>query len=70
MIDTSKKNLSEAKRSVNALPLFESLRALRQSLSLEIRDVSFVYATRPDHPVLKGISLNVTPGSITAVCGR
>jgi ABC-type multidrug transport system fused ATPase/permease subunit len=70
VVDTSKKSVVESNRAVPALPLYDFPSGLRQSLSLEIKGVTFVYATRPDQVVLKGISLNVTPGSMTAVCGR
>jgi putative ABC transport system ATP-binding protein len=49
-----------------------SLKALggHQPLMLELSDVSFLYASRPDQPVVKGISLVIAPRCITAICGR
>ena len=70
VVDTSKKSVCESNMSAIPLPLHDSPSGLKQSLSLEIRGVTFVYATRPDQIILKGISLKVTPGSMTAVCGR
>jgi ABC transporter fused permease/ATP-binding protein len=32
-------------------------------------DVSFRYASRPDHPVLQGVSLDVAPGEVVALVG-
>ena len=39
------------------------------NLSLELRNVSFTYASRPDHRVLKDLSLHIPPGSTTACVG-
>ena len=36
---------------------------------LSFEDVSFAYPTRPDAPVLKGLSLDIAPGEIVAVVG-
>lgn len=41
-----------------------------QSLILELKDVNFVYSSRPDRPVLRGVSLKVLPRCITAICGK
>lgn len=70
VVDTSEKNACLSNRTATPFPLLDSLSGLRQSLSLEIRGVTFVYATRPEQVILKGVSLHVTPGSMTAVCGR
>ena len=40
------------------------------SVALELRDVRFVYASRSELPVLRGLSMSVTRGGITAICGR
>jgi ATP-binding cassette subfamily B (MDR/TAP) protein 1 len=37
---------------------------------IEIKDVKFRYASRPDVEVLKGISLNVEPGQVVALVGH
>eukprot|EP00042_Codosiga_hollandica_P045316 m.458456 g.458456 ORF g.458456 m.458456 type:complete len:772 (-) comp56992_c0_seq3:126-2441(-) len=36
---------------------------------LELRDVTFTYASRPDTAVLKGVSLVVEPGTVVALVG-
>ena len=71
VIDTSKKSTAVASRNrMQNLPYFESLREAKRSLSLEIRGVVFAYATRSSEPVLKGVSMSIHPGCITAICGR
>ncbi|XP_073505096.1 ATP-binding cassette sub-family B member 10, mitochondrial-like isoform X2 [Phyllobates terribilis] len=37
--------------------------------SLEFRDVSFVYPSRPDAPIFQGLNLSVPSGSVMAVVG-
>jgi ATP-binding cassette subfamily B (MDR/TAP) protein 1 len=37
--------------------------------SVELRDVTFTYPSRPDHPVLNQISLNCVAGKMTAIVG-
>ncbi|KAH9864441.1 hypothetical protein J1614_010375 [Plenodomus biglobosus] len=36
---------------------------------IELRDVEFTYSSRPDHPVLNGISLKCGAGQLTAIVG-
>lgn len=36
---------------------------------LELRDVNFAYASRPDAPVLRGLTLHVAPGESVALVG-
>jgi ATP-binding cassette subfamily B (MDR/TAP) protein 1 len=36
---------------------------------LELRDVSFSYATRPDRTILNGVSLNIKSGQMVALVG-
>jgi len=38
-------------------------------LSLELRNVAFTYASRPDHRILKDFSLRIPPGSTMAMVG-
>ncbi|GJP71877.1 hypothetical protein CLOP_g2672 [Closterium sp. NIES-67] len=38
--------------------------------SIRMEDVHFHYQMRPDHPVLKGVSLHVDPGQVCALVGR
>ncbi|WP_426757193.1 ABC transporter ATP-binding protein [Myxococcus sp. Y35] len=45
----------------------EQLTALRGHV--EFRDVRFAYPTRPDVPVLQGLSLELRPGEVVAVVG-
>lgn len=37
--------------------------------AIELHDVRFSYPSREDHPVLKGLSLEVKPGSVVALVG-
>lgn len=37
--------------------------------SIELHDVCFSYPSRTDHPVLRGLSLEVKPGSVVALVG-
>lgn len=37
--------------------------------SIELHDVCFSYPSRLDHPVLRGLSLEVKPGSVVALVG-
>lgn len=37
--------------------------------SIELRNVSFTYPSRPDHPVLKDVSLKCPAGQMTAIVG-
>jgi ATP-binding cassette subfamily B (MDR/TAP) protein 1 len=37
--------------------------------AVELRDVTFTYPSRPDHPVLNKISITCEPGKITAIVG-
>ena len=39
------------------------------ALSVQLENVSFVYPTRPEHPVLKGLNLTVRPGHTVALVG-
>lgn len=78
MIDTSSRhvikslsketsiNISDKRAEMSLLTESKS----RRSLALELRDVQFMYATRPDQIVIKGLSLEVMPSCITAICGR
>jgi ABC-type multidrug transport system fused ATPase/permease subunit len=77
VIDSSKKNYVQSTKKESdtsaMLPLYESLKGLKdnkKSLVLEIAGVRFTYAARPDQAVLKGLDLVISPGSITAICGR
>jgi ABC-type multidrug transport system fused ATPase/permease subunit len=77
VIDSSKKNYVQSTKKESdlsaMLPLYESLKGLKdskKSLVLEIAGVCFTYAARPDQTVLKGLDLVISPGSITAICGR
>jgi ATP-binding cassette, subfamily B (MDR/TAP), member 1 len=36
---------------------------------IQFRDVAFTYPSRPDHPVLKGVSFDCEPGKLTAIVG-
>ncbi|KAH9861154.1 hypothetical protein IAQ61_010891 [Plenodomus lingam] len=36
---------------------------------IELRDVEFTYSSRPDHPVLNGMSLKCDAGELTAIVG-
>jgi ATP-binding cassette, subfamily B (MDR/TAP), member 1 len=38
--------------------------------SVELRNVTFAYPTRPDVPVFKNFSLRVAPGKVTALVGE
>ncbi|KAI8935548.1 hypothetical protein NX059_008118 [Plenodomus lindquistii] len=37
--------------------------------AIELRDVEFTYSSRPDHPVLTGVSLKCDAGQLTAIVG-
>jgi ATP-binding cassette subfamily B (MDR/TAP) protein 1 len=37
--------------------------------AVELRDVTFTYPSRPDHPVLNKISITCEPGKLTAIVG-
>ena len=37
--------------------------------AVELRNVSFTYPSRPDHPVLNSVSLSCAPGALTAIVG-
>jgi len=37
--------------------------------NLTFKDVVFFYPTRPEHKVLRGISLNIAEGKVHAICG-
>lgn len=37
--------------------------------AIELRDVKFTYSSRPDHPILDGISLKCEAGQLTAIVG-
>ena len=41
----------------------------KMSGSVEFHDVHFKYPTRPDVPVLKGLSITVEPGQVVALVG-
>ena len=77
VIDSSKRNYVQSTKKENAtsskLPLYDSLKGLKdtkQSLELVIDGVCFSYAARAEQTVLKGLDLVISPGSITAICGR
>ncbi|KAM4835156.1 antigen peptide transporter 2 [Thomomys bottae] len=36
---------------------------------VEFRDISFSYPSRPDHPVLQGVTFTLRPGEVTALVG-
>ena len=36
---------------------------------MQLKDVSFAYAARPDSPALQGCSLTLKPGQVTALVG-
>ena len=38
--------------------------------TVSIQDVAFTYASRPDHPVLKGVSVEIVQGTFVAFVGR
>ena len=79
MIDTSKAQVS---KSLNRQALVHMSQKkdgeislltapkIYKSLTLELRNVKFTYTTRPEQIVLKGLSLDVMPSCITAICGR
>jgi ATP-binding cassette subfamily B protein len=46
-----------------------ALPATRAGSSLELRDVSFHYPSRPQHPSLQHVSLQVKPGETVAIVG-
>lgn len=46
-----------------------ALPATRAGSSLELRDVSFRYPSRPQHPSLQHVSLQVQPGETVAIVG-
>ena len=37
--------------------------------AIELHDVNFSYPSRADHPVLRGLSLEVKPGTVVALVG-
>jgi ATP-binding cassette subfamily B (MDR/TAP) protein 1 len=37
--------------------------------AIGLRDITFTYPSRPDHPVLNGLSLDCEPGKLTAIVG-
>jgi ATP-binding cassette, subfamily B (MDR/TAP), member 1 len=41
----------------------------REGMSIQLRDVHFEYPSRPGHPVLCGVSLNIQPGQFCALAG-
>lgn len=44
-------------------------RSLQKFPSVEFREVTFTYPSRPGHPVIKELSLSLSPGKVTAVVG-
>ena len=79
MIDTSKAQVSKSLSKEALLEISQKKdggislpTALKncKSLTLGLRNVKFMYASRPDQMVLKGLSLDVKPSCITAICGR
>ena len=46
-----------------------SPRAHSSAVSIQLDDVSFSYPSRPEHPVLKRLSLTIQPGQTIALVG-
>lgn len=40
------------------------------ALSVQLRGISFFYGSRPEHSVLKGLTLDIAPGQTLALIGR
>jgi ABC-type multidrug transport system fused ATPase/permease subunit len=36
---------------------------------IQFKDVNFAYPTRPGHPVLRGLNLEIGAGQTVAICG-
>jgi ABC-type multidrug transport system fused ATPase/permease subunit len=47
----------------------QATRPAQTRSGVKLKDIKFVYPTRPTHPVLKGLNLNIPSGSTTALVG-
>jgi ABC-type multidrug transport system fused ATPase/permease subunit len=66
----SRKSLEVIEEVVRHLPQERQGGELLDSVKqVEFTDVAFAYASRPDHPVLKGVTLILRRGAVTAIVG-
>ncbi|GLE05805.1 hypothetical protein PINS_up014986 [Pythium insidiosum] len=68
LVDRQHDRLDDGRPDANALGpgIVPPVRAIGR---LELRDVFFAYPSRPQTPVLRGLSLTVEPGQLVALCG-
>lgn len=62
------------RKDIETQPSIDNTRTNAEKLStvegtIELQDVKFTYSSRPDHPVLNGISLKCEAGQLTAIVG-
>lgn len=61
--------LHEKVQDIEAYPQGQADCSGRGGIGVELRDVHFAYASRPDRPVLKGLSLQIPGGQFCALVG-
>ena len=54
----------------NHIPFQGGIRPIEFKGNIEFVNASFVYPSRPDHPVLNNFNLEIPAGKVLAVCGQ